>query len=55
MFMIQEAVLEIKAHGLQKTDKSRITESRIHGKSYKLRMAHSRKYGFFNITEPRIF
>ena len=33
-------------HGLQNTDKSRITDSRMHGKSYKSRTEYSRKYGF---------
>ena len=33
-------------HGLQNTDKSLITDSRMHGKSYKPRTEHSRKYGF---------
>ena len=33
-------------HGLQSTDKSRITDSRMYGKSYKSRTEHSRTYGF---------
>ena len=37
---------DILKHGLQNTDKSRITDSRMHGKSYKSRTEHSRKYGF---------
>ena len=34
------------SHALQNTDKSRIMDSQMHGKSYKSRKEHARKYGF---------